>query len=186
MSTASHTPANRPTVTRRIDFRPGQDMCWEIVHNGEDTDGAVLEANSWLGPHSPSPPVHVHDNAEDSFEIVEGRLDVKLDGTWRTYGPGERAAAAPGHRHTLRNTHDEPVRFINRHRPALDYEAFFRDMASLTSTGRMGAGTPHSPRQAIYAAMLFQAHPTAIRTSRLQRFAFASLSGLGRTLGMSR
>ena len=105
---------------RRIDFRPGQDMYWEIVRNGEDTDGEVLEANSWLGPHSPSPPVHVHDNAEDSFEIVEGRLDVKLDGTWRTYGPGERAAAAPGHRHTLRNSHDEPVRFINRHRPAAD------------------------------------------------------------------
>ena len=77
-------------------------------------------------------------------------------------------------------------RFINRHRPAADNEGFFRDMASLTSTGRMGAGTPHSPRQAIYAAMLFQAHPTAIRTSRLQRFAFASLSGLGRMLGMSR
>ena len=70
--------------------------------------------------------------------------------------------------------------------PPLDYEGFFRDMASLTSTGKMGAGTPHSPRQAIYAAMLFQAHPTAIRTSRLQRFAFASLSGLGRMLGMSR
>ena len=185
MNTASHTSANRPTVTRRIDFRPGQDMYWEIVRNGEDTDGEVLEANSWLGPHSPSPPVHVHDNVEDSFEIVEGRLDVKLDGTWRTYGPGERAAAAPGHRHTLRNSHDEPVRFINRHRPAADNEGFFRDMASLTSTGRMGAGIPHSPRQAIYVAMLFKAHPTAIRTSRLQRFAFASLSGLGRMLGMS-
>ena len=118
MNTASLDPAHRPTVSRRIDFRPGQDMYWEIVRNGEDTDGEVLEANSWLGPHSPSPPVHVHDNAEDSFEIVEGRLDVKLDGTWRTYGPGERAAAAPGHRHTLRNSHDEPVRFINRHRPA--------------------------------------------------------------------
>ena len=186
MNTASHDPANRPTTTRRIDFRPGQDMWWEIVRTGEDTGGEVLEANGWLGPHQPSPPVHVHDNAEDSFEIVEGRLDVKLDGSWRTYGPGERAAAAPGHRHTLRNTHDEPVRFINRHRPAADYEAFFRDMASLTSTGRMGAGTPHSPRQAIYAAMLFKAHPTAIRTSRPQRFAFASLSGLGRMLGMSR
>ena len=159
MNTASLDPANRPTVTRRIDFRPGMDMCWEILRNGEDTDGEVLEANSWLGPHSPSPPVHVHDNAEDSFEIVEGRLDVKLDGTWRTYGPGERAAAAPGHRHTLRNTHDEPVRFINRHRPAADYEGFFRDMASLTSTGKMGAGTPHSPRQAIYAAMLFTSPP---------------------------
>ena len=111
---------------------------------------------AWLGPHSPSPPVHVHDNVEDSFEVVEGRLDVKLDGTWRTYGPGERAAAAPGHRHTLRNSHDEPVRFINRHRPAADNEGFFRDMASLASTGRMGAGIPHSPRQAIYVAMLFK------------------------------
>jgi mannose-6-phosphate isomerase-like protein (cupin superfamily) len=183
--TSSHDSANRLTMSRRIDFRPGMDMSWEIVRNGEDTDGELLEAESWLGPHSPSPPVHVHDNAEDSFEILEGRLDVKLDGIWRTYGPGERAAAAAGHRHTLRNAHDEPVRFINRHRPALDFEGFFRDIASLTSTQRMGAGTPRSPRQAIYAAMLFQAHPTAIRTSRLQRFAFALLSGLGRMLGMS-
>jgi hypothetical protein len=57
-------------------------------------------------------------------------------------------------------------------------------MASLASTGRMGAGAPRNPRQAIYAAMLFQAHPTAIRMSGLQGFAFASLSGLGRMLGM--
>ena len=84
MNTASLDPANRATATRRIDFRPGMDMWWEILRNGEDTDGEFLEANSWLGPHSPSPPVHVHDNAEDSFEIVEGRLDVKLDGSWRT------------------------------------------------------------------------------------------------------
>jgi quercetin dioxygenase-like cupin family protein len=185
VNTASLDPAHHPPVTRRIDFRPGMDMRWEILRNGEDTDGEVLEADTWLGPHTASPPVHVHDNAEDSFEILEGRLDVKLDGTWHTYGPGERAAAAPGVRHTLRNSHDEPARFINRHRPAADFEGFFRDMASLASTGRMGAGTPHSPRQAIYAAMLFTAHPTAIRTSRLQRFAFASLSGLGRMLGMS-
>jgi hypothetical protein len=33
--------------------------------------------------------------------------------------------------------------------------------------------------------MLFKGHPTAIRTSRPQRFAFAALSGLGRVLGMS-
>lgn len=186
MNTASLDPADRRTVVRRIDFRPGMDMYWDIVRNGEDTDGEVLEARGWLGPHQPSPPVHVHDNAEDSFEIVEGRLDVQLDGTWRTYGPGELAAAAPGVRHTLRNTHDEPVTFVNRHRPAADYEGFFRDMASLTSTGKMGAGAPRNPRQAIYAAMLFNAHPTAIRTSRLQRFAFTSLSSLGRMLGMSR
>ena len=186
MTTSSHDPATRPAATRLIDFRPGMDMYWEVVRSTEDTDGEVLEVNGWLGPHQPSPPEHVHDNAEDSFEIVEGQLDVKLDGTWRTYGPGERAAAAPGHRHTLRNTHDEPVKFINRHRPAADNEGFFRDMAALTSTGKMGAGLPRNPRQAIYAATLFRAHPTAIRTSRLQRFAFASLSGLGRMLRMSR
>jgi mannose-6-phosphate isomerase-like protein (cupin superfamily) len=185
VTTSSLDPEHRPAVKRLIDFRPGMDMYWEIVRSAEDTDGEVLEANAWLGPHSPSPPVHVHDNVEDSFEIVEGRLDVKLDGTWRTYGPGERAAAAPGHRHTLRNSHDEPVRFVNRHRPAADNEGFFRDMALLASTGRMGAGVPHTPRQAIYAAMLFRAHPTAIRQSRVQRFAFATLSGLGRMLGMS-
>ncbi len=185
MTTSFDPTNNRRSADRHVDFRPGQSMVWDIVRNGQDTDGEVLEANTWLGPHTASPPVHVHDNAEDSFEVLEGRLDVKLDGTWRTYGPGELAAAPPGHKHTLRNSHDEPVRLINRHRPAADFEGFFRDMASLASTGRMGSGVPRSPRQAIYAAMLFQAHPTAIRMSGLQRFAFASLSGLGRMLGMS-
>jgi mannose-6-phosphate isomerase-like protein (cupin superfamily) len=185
VTSSSVSAADRSAVARRIDFRPGMDMCWEVVRTGAETDGEVFEVNTWLGPHQPSPPVHVHDNAEDSFEIVEGRLDVKLDGVWGTYGPGERAAAIPGHRHTLRNSHDEPVRFVNRHRPAVDFEGFFRDMAALASTGRMGAGAPRSPRQAVYVAMLFQAHPTAIRTSRPQRFAFAALSGVGRMLGMS-
>lgn len=184
MNTSSPEPAERRPATRRIDFRPGMDMWWEVVQDSADTDGELLEVRGWLGPRQPSPPVHVHDDAEDSFEIFEGRLDVKLDGTWQTYGAGERAVAAPGHRHTLRNSHDEPVTFVNRHRPAVDYEGFFRDMAALTSTGRMGAGAPRNPRHAIYAAMLFRAHPTAIRTSRLQRFAFASLSGVGRMLGM--
>ena len=130
--------------------------------------------------------MHVHDNAEDSFEILEGRLDVKLDGTWRTYGPGELAAAAPGHRHTLRNSHDEPVRFINRHRPAADYRGVLSRHGVADIDREDGRRTTHSPRQAIYVAMLFQAHPTAIHMSRVQRFAFASLSGLGRMLGMSR
>ena len=78
------------------------------------------------------------------------------------------------------------MRFINRHRPALDYEGFFRDMASLTSTGKMGAERRRIRVKRFYAAMLFQAHPTAIRTSRLQRFAFALLSGLDVMLGMNR
>ena len=65
-----------PLLVGASTFARAKDMSWEIVRNGEDTDGEVLEANAWLGPHSPSPPVHVHDNVEDSFEIVEGRLDV--------------------------------------------------------------------------------------------------------------
>jgi hypothetical protein len=54
MNTAFADPVDRPTTMRRIDFRSGMDMWWEIVRNGVDTDGELLEVNGWLGPHSPS------------------------------------------------------------------------------------------------------------------------------------
>jgi mannose-6-phosphate isomerase-like protein (cupin superfamily) len=177
-------PATAPAGDqRRLDFHPGMEMRWEITRTTADTAGELFEATNWLGPQMAGPPVHVHPTAEESYEVVEGSLDIFIDGEWRTLRPGESASAPAGVPHTLRNATAEPVRIINIHRPALRFEAFFREMQALIAQGKIKALPPKEPRSAIYVAMLFGKYPDEIRVVKPPSGVFKALAAVGRALG---
>lgn len=98
--------------------------------------------------------------------MVEGVLDVLVDGEWSAVGPGETAVVPAGVPHTLRNASDEPITCFTRIRPAGDAEAMFRDMHDLIRGGKIKGLPPKEPRSAIYAAMLFGRYPNWIRTTK--------------------
>ena len=167
---------------RQLDFHPGMGLRWEITRSTEDTAGELFESKNWLDPGMPGPPVHVHPNAEESFEVVEGVLDVFLDGEWSSVGPGETATAPAGVPHTLRNSSDEPVVAFNRIRPAGDSEAMHRDMHRLIHEAKIKRLPPKEPRSAIYAAMLFGKYPDEIRLTKPPNQVFQTLARVGRAL----
>ena len=166
---------------RHLDFHPGMGMRWEITRSTEDTAGDLFEATNWVDPHMPGPPVHVHPAAEESYEVLAGALDVCVDGEWRTVRAGETATVPAGVPHTLRNG-AEPVRIVNIHRPAQQFESFFREMHSLIQRGKIKRLPPKEPRSAIYAAMLFTKYPSEIRTTKPPNWVFKSLAFVGRVL----
>jgi len=168
---------------RELDFNPGMEMRWEITRSGADTAGELFEATNWIGPGMAGPPVHVHPTADESYEVIEGALDVCVDGEWRTLRAGESATAPAGVPHTLRNATTEPVRIVNIHRPALQFEAMFREMQSLISQGKIKHLPPKEPRSAIYVAMLFGKYPDEIRVVKPPSTVFKSLAFVGRALG---
>jgi mannose-6-phosphate isomerase-like protein (cupin superfamily) len=168
---------------RQLDFHPGMDMRWEVTRSAADTAGALFEATNWLGPELVGPPVHVHPTAEESYEVIEGALDVCLGGEWKTVRAGESATAPAGVPHTLRNSSGEPVRIVNIHRPALQFESFFREMQSLIHQGKITHLPPKEPRSAIYVAMLFGKYPHEIRVTKPPNGVFKALAFVGRTLG---
>jgi mannose-6-phosphate isomerase-like protein (cupin superfamily) len=159
---------------RHLDFHPGMGMRWEITRSTEDTAGDLFEATNWL--------VHVHPTAEESYEVVEGALEVCVDGEWRTVSAGETATVPAGVPHTLRNAGTAPVRIVNIHRPAQQFESFFRDMHSLIQRGKIKHLPPKEPRSAIYAAMLFGKYPHEIRTTKPPNWVFRTLAFVGRAL----
>jgi quercetin dioxygenase-like cupin family protein len=170
------------TTGRQLDFHPGLEMEWEITRSTADTSGDLFEATNWLDAQMAGPPVHVHPTAEESYEVVEGALDVYLDGEWRTVRAGETAIALPGVPHTLRNATTEQVRVVNIHRPALQFESFFREMHSLIQQGKIKRLPPKEPRSAIYAAMLFGKYPDEIRATKPPNQVFQALALIGRAL----
>jgi quercetin dioxygenase-like cupin family protein len=168
---------------RELDFRPGMNMRWEITRTTADTNGASFEATNWVGPLMGGPPLHVHPTAEESYEVIEGTLEVCVDGAWRILQAGESANVPAGVPHTLRNTSTEPVLVVNIHAPAMRFESFFRDMHALMRAGKIKRLPPKDPRSAIYAAMLFGKYPAEIRVTKPPNGVFRALALLGRSLG---
>lgn len=167
---------------RQLDFHPGMDMRWEITRSTEDSSGEAFESTNWLDPRMPGPPTHVHPNWEESFEVIEGSLDVCKNGEWTTLGPGGTASVPPGVPHTLRNASDEPAKTITRIRPAGRSEAFFRHMHRLIHEGKIRRLPPKEPRSAIYAAMLFDRYPDEIRVTGPLNGVFKALALVGKSL----
>jgi mannose-6-phosphate isomerase-like protein (cupin superfamily) len=188
MNSEATPPSGEPGATaaggdRRLDFHPGMDMRWEITRSAADTAGELFEATNWLGPGMAGPPVHVHPTAEESYEVTEGALDILVDGKWRTLQPGESASVPAGIPHTLRNATTEPVRLLNIHRPALQFESLFREMQDLIRQGKIKRLPPKEPRSAIYVAMLFGKYQDEIRVTNPPNGVFKALASVGRALG---
>jgi len=141
---------------RELDFHPVFGERWEISKSTEDTSGELFESTLWLDPQMPGPPPHVHPSTEESFEVLEGSLDVFKDGRWATLGPGETATVPPNTRHTFRHPGNETAKIVIRIRPAGRSEAFFRHMHTLKTEGKLKQLPPKEPSSAIYVAMLFR------------------------------
>jgi len=188
MNSQATPPSGEPAATpasgdRQLDFHPGMEMRWEITRSTADTAGELFEATNWIGPEMPGPPVHVHPTADESYDVIEGALDVCVNGEWRTLRAGESATAPAGAPHTLRNATKETVRIVNVHRPALQFESFFREMHALIGQGKIKQLPPKEPRSAIYVAMLFGKYPDEIRVVKPPSGVFKALALVGRALG---
>lgn len=165
------------------DWGPGVGMTWQTTQSASDTDGALLEGTMWFAPHMAGPPVHVHPDAEETFTVLEGAIEVLLDGTWSAVAVGETSVVPKGAPHSVRNLSDVPAKLVNTHSPAQDMEGFFIDGAALAGAGKITALPPKNPKSAIYAAMLFTKYPREIVAVGPQRPLFRGLSLVGRALG---
>jgi mannose-6-phosphate isomerase-like protein (cupin superfamily) len=167
---------------RHLDFRPALGMSWEITRSTADTSGELFEATNWVEPGMPGPPIHVHPEAADSFEVIEGELEVFMDGKWSPVRAGEKAIVPAGVPHSVRNSSAEPVQAVNVHQPAQRFEPFFRDMHRLIHEGKIKQLPPKDPRSAVYAGMLFRKYPDEIRAIKPPNAVFQALALVGKLL----
>ncbi|MGO9822217.1 MAG: cupin domain-containing protein [Solirubrobacteraceae bacterium] len=167
---------------RELDYHPVIGERWEITKSTEDTSGELFESTVWLDPHVPGPPPHVHPNAEESIEVLQGSLDVFKDGGWTTLRPGETATVGREAPHTFRNPSDETAKIVIRIRPAGRSEMFFRDMQALIAEQKLKGLPPREPGSAIYVAMLFSEYRDWTRPTGPLSAVFKVLAFIGRAL----
>jgi mannose-6-phosphate isomerase-like protein (cupin superfamily) len=163
---------------RILDFAP-IGIWWEVTRSTADTDGEAFEAVNVLAPGFGGPPLHLYHEAEESYEVLSGTLDVCVDRPWRLLRPGESATVAAGTPHTLRNASGAEMRLINVHRPAIEIDRFFRRLHALVCSGGLKL-PPKDLRSAILVSMLFSDHRREIVSVEPSRRTIRALSAVGK------
>jgi mannose-6-phosphate isomerase-like protein (cupin superfamily) len=129
-----------------------------------ESGGEFVEMEFVLPPGCVPPPPHVHRQQVEEYEVLDGELDVVIDGKWRTLGRGEAAAVPVGALHTFRNRSGEVVRVRNWHRPAMRFE----DFIERTSTTLRSAGVTRKrdPRVPLYLSMIMLEYDETLAPGR--------------------
>jgi len=146
-----------------------------------ETGGAFVEMEFVLPSGCVPPPPHVHPHQVEEYEVLAGRFELVVDGTWRTLEPGQSAAVAVGALHTFRNRSGEPVRVRNQHRPAMRFEEFIeRTCRTLRAAG---VTRKRDPRVALYLSMVMLDFEETLAPGRArERLAMKALASMARLL----
>ncbi len=105
----------RSKVTRWSD---GSAIPWQVLADGESTDGRFLIGEARIEPGAPCPPLHAHTNEHESVYVIEGVFTVELGGERLELHAGDCLIMPPGVAHRFANLSDRPVRLVGTVSPA--------------------------------------------------------------------
>jgi quercetin dioxygenase-like cupin family protein len=152
-----------------------------VLRSHEETGGEYVEMEWTLPPGAFAPPRHRHPSQVEEYEVLEGELEVMVDGSWSTLKPGESATVPVNADHTFR-VGPQGARVHNFHRPGGRFDEFIEKQHRFaTSPDFKGI---KDPRTAIGLAMIWREHSDFIVPTQLPvRVGMAGLARIGPLLG---
>src|SRR4051794_40500144 len=112
-----------------------------FLETAETTGGEFLKISMEMAPGGILGAAHVHPRAQEEFEIVTGRIQIKTSGKTRVADAGESISVPRGADHIWGNPFDEPATVAITLRPALKMETFFETAFGLASDGKLNPKT---------------------------------------------
>jgi hypothetical protein len=139
--------------------------------------------STWKG-QAPRPPAHYHPRQDEHFEVLEGELQVEVDGQRRTLRAGDTLDVPAGAHHEMWNAGEGTSRARWEVRPALRTEEMMETVFGLAQDGQVNSKGLPSP---LRIAPIALRHGDEFRLSKppwaVQRPVLAVLSGIARLRG---
>lgn len=152
----------------------------------QETSGELLQVD-WIGePGWTTGPDHVHPRQEERFEVLSGKLGLRVGGVERVHGAGDVIVAPAGSPHAAWNVgHDDEVHVLVDFRPALRTETAFEALAGLARDGKTNrAGAPKNPLRLALILREFEEEIYFVRPPlAVQRVILGALARVARLLG---
>lgn len=108
-----------------------------VLQIGDGSPGEPYRLDVTAAARSSGPPLHLHPQSEETFEVQSGRLNVRAGAAVRVIGPGEKTVVPAGTPHKFWNEADEEARFSTELLPALRYGSYFEGIYPLVGSGRV-------------------------------------------------
>ena len=151
----------------------------------QETSGELLQVD-WIGsPGWSTGPDHIHPRQEERFEVLSGKLGLRVGGIECVHGVGDVIVVSAGSPHAAWNAGDEEVHVLVDFRPALRTETAFETLARLARDGKTNkAGAPKNPLQLALILREFEDEIYFVRPPLVvQRVILGALAFIGRLLG---
>jgi quercetin dioxygenase-like cupin family protein len=158
---------------------------FRIRKTSADTQGGSLEMEWDLAPHTGGTPIHIHPQATESYQVLDGKLDVYVAGTWRTLSAGEKISVPPGVAHTFRNGSESPARVYNTHAPALRFDEYFEGLHRVVRSGAIRDGRI-TAKAVLQLSVLMTSYRDEIRSVRPPHAVMSLIAIAGRLFGYRR
>lgn len=169
-------------MAERMEF--GDGTVWVIASSPQDPDRDPVVIDFHMPPGAQAPPPHLHPNGQrETFEVLKGTFDVKLDGEWQTVEEGQTAVVEAGVIHTFRNASGAEVIIRNTHTPAYSFERYMRRVHAIATERKLEKLTPVG---LIAMARLWGEHRDTMRPGPPPlRVAMPALAAIGRVTGVT-
>jgi quercetin dioxygenase-like cupin family protein len=149
-----------------------------------DTGGEAVVVETIVRPGGFVAGAHVHPHQSERFEVLAGRLGLRVGREEIEAGPGEVHTVAPGTPHRFWNAGEGEARFVCEVRPALEFESLIETMFTLAAKGKTNRkGMPNPFNLAVIARAHFETVRLPFPPAWMQRSALAVGAPLGRLLG---
>jgi len=80
--------------------------------DGHETLSRYNVSEWWLEPHTQGPSPHSHDE-DDVFYVIEGTMDIYVEGEWTAAPRGSFVLVPGGVKHAFKNSSDERAGALN-------------------------------------------------------------------------
>jgi len=154
MASAHSQTIENPLTGARIVFR----------ETASSSHGELLSMEFTLAAGGVIAEEHIHPVQRERFEIINGRVEGRVNGVAASVNAGESSEIEAGVPHAWWNAGDEELIMVVEFRPALRTEDFFRSVFQLAADGHTNArGIPRF----WYMALLLEQYHKEFRPARL-------------------
>jgi mannose-6-phosphate isomerase-like protein (cupin superfamily) len=102
-------------------------MMFKALADQDDADLSLMERT--LPPGGRRPPPHRHTNCSEAYFVLEGQVNVEVEGQHLTLGTEQFVLVPRGTAHTFGNAGEVEARLLVIHAPAMD--AYFAGLHDL-------------------------------------------------------
>ena len=163
-------------------------MKFTVLKTSEDTEGESLDLHWELFPgcNMKDPLIHIHPNAIETYEILEGEMEFFIKDKWITAKKGDKLTVPKGVSHAFRNPSGKIVKVYNTHQPALEMQEYFEDVSKVLDkvTDNRQKDFKMNLKTMLYMGILMGNYRNDIIAKNPPDFAIKILGVVGKLMGL--